>query len=142
MLVYVLMLLFLMTIIYHLYYYISIIIDIHVCFVLFFQWMNVGSHDLLFLSFSPHQAFVSTGTNLQLIFNPCANSYSGTDYCDFDKEKGKVSSRKLIFYILSLICAVVHKQWLGCVRWASRCDDDDAWCNVNIAYNMLTQIWN
>lgn len=41
--------------------------------------------------FSYFQAFVSTGTNLQLIFNPCANSYTGTDYCDFDKEKGKVS---------------------------------------------------
>ncbi|KAH8020171.1 hypothetical protein HPB51_025332 [Rhipicephalus microplus] len=34
------------------------------------------------------QAFVATGTNLQLVFSPCHNGY--VDCCDFDKERGKV----------------------------------------------------
>ncbi|KAH9407348.1 hypothetical protein TYRP_012901 [Tyrophagus putrescentiae] len=37
-------------------------------------------------------AFTSTGTNLQLVFNPLANHFTSTDYCDFDKEKGKHSN--------------------------------------------------
>ncbi|RWS10503.1 protein big brother-like protein, partial [Dinothrombium tinctorium] len=32
-------------------------------------------------------AFITTGTNLQLVFNPCVNGYN--DSCDFDKEHGK-----------------------------------------------------
>jgi hypothetical protein len=40
------------------------------------------------------QAFVATGTNIQLVFNPSTNGYSTADHgreCDFDKEHGKVS---------------------------------------------------
>jgi hypothetical protein len=39
------------------------------------------------------QAFVATGTNIQLVFNPSTNGYSTADHgreCDFDKEHGKV----------------------------------------------------
>lgn len=39
------------------------------------------------------QAFVATGTNLQLVFNPVMNGYNVPDLgreCDFDKEMGKV----------------------------------------------------
>lgn len=53
-------------------------------------------------------AFVSTGTNLQLIFNSCINHhYNGTDYCDFDKEKGKVHLRS------SMIIDGVCIRWRG-----------------------------
>ncbi|KAK6623524.1 hypothetical protein RUM43_009376 [Polyplax serrata] len=41
-------------------------------------------------------AFVATGTNIQLVFNPASNGYSTVDLgreCDFDKEHGKVSLR-------------------------------------------------
>jgi hypothetical protein len=41
------------------------------------------------------QAFVATGTNIQLVFNPSTNGYSTADHgreCDFDKEHGKVSA--------------------------------------------------
>ncbi|KAJ9598003.1 hypothetical protein L9F63_026891, partial [Diploptera punctata] len=37
-------------------------------------------------------AFVATGTNIQLVFNPSTNGYSTADHgreCDFDKEHGK-----------------------------------------------------
>jgi hypothetical protein len=40
------------------------------------------------------QAFVATGTNIQLVFSPSTNGYSTADHgreCDFDKEHGKVS---------------------------------------------------
>lgn len=39
------------------------------------------------------QAFVATGTNLQLVFNPSANGYHLTAgrECDFDKEPCKVT---------------------------------------------------
>ncbi|KAJ9582408.1 hypothetical protein L9F63_003261, partial [Diploptera punctata] len=39
-------------------------------------------------------AFVATGTNIQLVFNPSTNGYSTADHgreCDFDKEHGKIS---------------------------------------------------
>nr|CAD7594081.1 unnamed protein product [Timema genevievae] len=38
-------------------------------------------------------AFVATGTNIQLVFNPSTNGYSTADpgrECDFDKEHGKL----------------------------------------------------
>jgi Core binding factor beta subunit len=41
------------------------------------------------------QAFVATGTNLQLVFNPVMNGYNVPDLgreCDFDKEMGKVGT--------------------------------------------------
>nr|XP_027199372.1 protein big brother-like [Dermatophagoides pteronyssinus] len=52
-------------------------------------------------------AFVSTGTNLQLLFNPLANAFTGNDYCDFDKEKGKVHIRS------SMIIDGVCIRWRG-----------------------------
>lgn len=46
--------------------------------------------------FVEFQAFIATGTNLQLVFNPVANGYL-TDMrdCDFDKEHGKVRTNFL-----------------------------------------------
>jgi hypothetical protein len=44
------------------------------------------------------QAFVATGTNIQLVFNPSTNGYSTADHgreCDFDKEHGKVSRTEI-----------------------------------------------
>jgi len=44
------------------------------------------------------QAFVATGTNLQLVFNPVMNGYNVPDLgreCDFDKEMGKVRKKSL-----------------------------------------------
>ncbi|KAL0274325.1 UNVERIFIED_CONTAM: hypothetical protein PYX00_006776 [Menopon gallinae] len=45
-------------------------------------------------------AFVATGTNIQLVFNPASNGYSTVDLgreCDFDKEHGKVSQLVILW---------------------------------------------
>lgn len=44
------------------------------------------------------QAFVSTGTNMSLVFNPCSNGYTGDGGCDFDKDHGKVSQANELFF--------------------------------------------
>ncbi|XP_054282782.1 protein big brother [Macrosteles quadrilineatus] len=57
-------------------------------------------------------AFVATGTNLQLAFNPSANGYhlgtAGRE-CDFDKEHGKVHIRS--HFIMNGVCV----RWRGWV---------------------------
>ena len=53
-------------------------------------------------------AFVATGTNIQLVFNPASNGYSTVDLgreCDFDKEHGKV---RLKIYIMILILIIIN----------------------------------
>ncbi|KAK7793726.1 hypothetical protein R5R35_007880 [Gryllus longicercus] len=57
-------------------------------------------------------AFVATGTNIQLVFNPSANGYSMADptrECDFDKEHGKVHIRS--HFIMNGVCV----RWRGWV---------------------------
>jgi len=40
------------------------------------------------------QAFIATGTNLQLVFNPVSSGYpADMRDCDFDREHGKVSTK-------------------------------------------------
>ncbi|XP_015792233.1 protein big brother [Tetranychus urticae] len=51
--------------------------------------------------------FIPTGTNLQLVFNSCVNGFS--DYCDFEKERGKVHFKSS--FIMNGVC--VHcKGWI------------------------------
>ena len=45
---------------------------------------------LIFLFILILKAFIATGTNLQLVFNPCVNGL--IEGCDFQKEPGKVKS--------------------------------------------------
>ncbi|XP_003746153.1 protein big brother [Galendromus occidentalis] len=51
-------------------------------------------------------AYVSHGTNLQLVFSPRSNNY-GSDYCDFDKEQGKVHIQSS--FIMNGVCV----RWRG-----------------------------
>jgi len=56
------------------------------------------------------QAFVATGTNIQLVFNPSTNGYSTADHgreCDFDKEHGKVS--RTAHYFISIHTAMCQQ---------------------------------
>ncbi|XP_013794154.1 protein big brother-like [Limulus polyphemus] len=65
-------------------------------------------------------AFVTTGINLPLVFNPCSKSYD--EGCDFEREEGKVhiSSR----FIMNGVC-VRWKGWfdlhrlsgIGCLEY-------------------------
>lgn len=59
-------------------------------------------------------AFIATGTNLQLVFNPVANGYL-TDMrdCDFDKEHGKVHIRS--HFIMNGVC-VRWRGWIDLER--------------------------
>lgn len=54
------------------------------------------------------QAFIATGTNLQLVFSPCANGYS--DGCDFEKEQGKVSVDQLDADLTNCPLPMLHYQ--------------------------------
>ncbi|CAG2161529.1 unnamed protein product [Oppiella nova] len=56
-------------------------------------------------------AFIATGTNLQLVFSPCANGYS--EGCDFDKEQGKVHIKSTM--IMNGVC-VRWRGWLDLER--------------------------
>ncbi|XP_065352656.1 protein big brother-like [Cloeon dipterum] len=61
-------------------------------------------------------AFVATGTNLQLVFNPVINGYAVPDLgreCDFDKEIGKVHLRA--HFIMNGVC-VRWKGWIDLDR--------------------------
>uniref|UniRef100_T1KZE0 Hexosyltransferase n=1 Tax=Tetranychus urticae TaxID=32264 RepID=T1KZE0_TETUR len=51
--------------------------------------------------------FTPTGTNLQLVFNSCANGFS--DYFDFEKERGKVHFKSS--FIMNGVC-VNCKGWI------------------------------
>ncbi|RWS29975.1 protein big brother-like protein [Leptotrombidium deliense] len=56
-------------------------------------------------------AFITTGTNLQLVFNPCVNGYN--EGCDFDKEHGKVHIRSS--FIMNGVC-VRWRGWIDLER--------------------------
>ncbi|XP_049800454.1 protein big brother isoform X1 [Schistocerca nitens] len=61
-------------------------------------------------------AFVATGTNIQLVFNPSTNGYSTADpgrECDFDKEHGKVHLRS--HFIMNGVC-VRWRGWIDLER--------------------------
>ncbi|XP_046675714.1 protein big brother-like [Homalodisca vitripennis] len=61
-------------------------------------------------------AFVATGTNLQLVFNPTANGYhlsTASRECDFDKEQGKVHLRS--HFIMNGVC-VRWRGWIDLER--------------------------
>ncbi|XP_063229683.1 protein big brother-like isoform X2 [Bacillus rossius redtenbacheri] len=61
-------------------------------------------------------AFVATGTNIQLVFNPSTNGYSAADpgrECDFDKEHGKVHIRS--HFIMNGVC-VRWRGWIDLER--------------------------
>ncbi|CAG7728776.1 unnamed protein product [Allacma fusca] len=59
-------------------------------------------------------AFVATGTNLQLVFNPATNGYANDIRdCDFDKEPGKVHLRS--HFIMNGVC-VRWRGWLDLER--------------------------
>jgi len=59
-------------------------------------------------------AFIATGTNLQLVFNPLSSGYP-TEHreCDFDKEQGKVHLRS--HFIMNGVC-VRWRGWLDLDR--------------------------
>ncbi|KAG8186292.1 hypothetical protein JTE90_007320 [Oedothorax gibbosus] len=56
-------------------------------------------------------SFIATGTNLQLMFSPCANGYS--EGCDFNKEQGKVHIKSC--FIMNGVC-VRFRGWLDLDR--------------------------
>jgi len=59
-------------------------------------------------------AFIATGTNLQLVFNPNSHlGYSNEKECDFERERGKVHVRS--HFIMNGVC-VRWKGWLDLDR--------------------------
>lgn len=49
-------------------------------------------------------AFAATGTNLQLVFGNASGNYGGDiNDCDFEKERGKVSKKNILIFLLKQI---------------------------------------
>lgn len=49
-------------------------------------------------------AFAATGTNLQLVFGNASGNYGGDiNDCDFEKERGKVSEKNILIFLLKQI---------------------------------------
>lgn len=76
--------------------------------------------------FSPFQAFVATGTNIQLVFHAGTNGYTHGEHgrdCDFEKEHGKVRSflvrivKFLNFTNGAISCCLKQNRMLSPIRY-------------------------